>query len=126
MSGDGATLSPEEVDALLEASSAAPRDEAELVYRAVSHALGALPGGSGHVSAYVLSRDSFVVESREALGEGRVRVSFSVTGSLLSEFDTEPLDDASRRPPTRIRGSITVDTRSGAALDLRWERVRGR
>ncbi len=67
----------------------------ERAWRAVKRELSDLTGGSGHLSSYILDRDTF-----EITADGPSRFTWAVTGYLLTEFDHD-------LPPESLHGILS-------------------
>ncbi len=94
------------------------------VLERVRRCMDNLVGGSGHLGAYVLQRDSFEITWVEPLEGGQRRFHFRVIGSLLSEFAcAEAVEDGPAEPdpwapgPEQLEGSLVLDEDLGIALD---------
>jgi len=97
----------------------------------VSHCLGSLGGGSGHLAAYSMDSDTFRIAQVEDIGEGATKFSFKVDASYESEFmvyeeDGGAVDDPFSGATTEhLEGYIALDENYDLACDENGKAIFG-
>lgn len=95
----------------------------DIVFDLLQTCLLNLAGGSGHLVAYHLNRETFVISSVVEIHD-LTQYTFEVEGVRESEFSVEPLADVALVPDSRsipgtesLKGSITLQADNTLAYD---------